>query len=165
MDAEIKQQFEEMGVEASEDVITKSLELCISYHIDDAAEFVEQWLAFSISNLNGAEPTVASLSEFERKVFQAKRDKELAQTNRKRVSYATPSANKVYAPPVESNPLAIYGVEDSAVIDDYDVSSGSRGGGGSNIGKDVDEDEEMLGSYNVCHTPKIKVSASIQYSS
>nr|XP_036212794.1 DNA polymerase alpha subunit B [Bactrocera oleae] len=152
MDVEIKQQFEEMGVEANEDVITKSLELCASYCVDDAAEFVEQWMAFSISNLNGAEPSVENLAEFERKVFQAKRDKELAQANRKRVSYATPSTNTIYAPPVDSNPLAIYGVQDSAVIDDYDVG----GGDVNSASQDLNDDEQMLGSYNVCHTPKPK---------
>ncbi|XP_004521246.1 DNA polymerase alpha subunit B isoform X1 [Ceratitis capitata] len=152
MDVEIKQQFEEMGVEVSEDVITKSLELCVSYRVDDAAEFVEQWLAFSISNLHGAEPTTENLLEFERKVFQVKRDKELAQSNRKRVSYATSSANTIYAPPVEANPLAIYGVDDSAVIEDYDVA----GVDGSSIGQEGVNEDEMLGSYNVCHTPKPK---------
>ncbi|XP_067621467.1 DNA polymerase alpha subunit B-like [Eurosta solidaginis] len=128
---ELKAQFEEMGVEVTEDVITKSLELCVSYRIGDAAEFVEQWWAFSIANLNGAEPTVETLAEFKRKLFHSKRDKELAQAQRKRVSYATPSANKLYNPKAvvtDTNPLAIYGVENSAVIDDYDV-----GGGGSGI--------------------------------
>uniref|UniRef100_A0A0K8VHB5 DNA polymerase alpha subunit B n=1 Tax=Bactrocera latifrons TaxID=174628 RepID=A0A0K8VHB5_BACLA len=153
MDVEIKQQFEEMGVEANEDVITKSLELCASYCLDDAAEFVEQWMAFSISNLNGAEPSVENLTEFERKVFQAKRDKELAQANRKRVSYATSSTNTIYAPSVDSNPLAIYGVKDSAVIDDYDVG----GGDANSASQDLHDDEQMLGSYNICHTPKPKI--------
>lgn len=133
---------------------TTALELCTSYCVDDAAEFVEQWMAFSISNLNGAEPSVENLIEFERKVFQAKRDKELTQANRKRVSYATPSTNTIYEPPVDSNPLAIYGVQDSAVIEDYDIG----GGNGNSVSQDLKDDEQMLDSYNVCYTPKPKVS-------
>lgn len=43
------------------------MDLCTTYNITDPVEFVEQWMAFSVSNLNGAEPTLDRLSEMERK--------------------------------------------------------------------------------------------------
>lgn len=38
----------------------------------DAEEFVEQWMAYSLTNFNGAEPTVARLTEFQLKGYQTK---------------------------------------------------------------------------------------------
>lgn len=38
-------------------------------HDVDAERFVELWMAFSLSNLNGASPTVENLQAFERKEF------------------------------------------------------------------------------------------------
>lgn len=43
------------------------VELCITYNLSDAKDFVESYVAFSVNNLNGVEPTVNSLNEFERK--------------------------------------------------------------------------------------------------
>lgn len=42
------------------------LDLCTNYGID-AVDFVEQWMAFSVSNLQGAEPTLDYLTDMERK--------------------------------------------------------------------------------------------------
>lgn len=44
------------------------LEICVNCGQDDPVEFVEQWMAFSISHLSGAEPTVQYLIEMENKV-------------------------------------------------------------------------------------------------
>lgn len=43
------------------------MELCLEYNQNDPVEFVEQWMAYSISNLNGAEPTVQYLLDMENK--------------------------------------------------------------------------------------------------
>lgn len=51
------------------------VELCSSYHLSDELDFIELWTSYSASNLNGAQPSVLLLLEFERKVLQAKKDK------------------------------------------------------------------------------------------
>lgn len=43
------------------------VQLCNEYNVYDPVEFVERWMAFSISNLNGADPTLDNLNEMERK--------------------------------------------------------------------------------------------------
>lgn len=108
------------------------MELCITYHIDDAAEFVEQWMAFSISHLHGDEPSLENLNEFERKVFQTKREKELLAASKKKGN-KLPSAlanlthlNAISAS--SSNPLAMYGVDDNDVMDDYMPDMADIGG-------------------------------------
>lgn len=66
----LKEQFEELGVDPSEEVLDKCIEICSNNNQDDPVEFVEQWMAFSVSNLNGAEPTVQHLIEMENKEFK-----------------------------------------------------------------------------------------------
>lgn len=46
------------------------IEVCSVYRLDDPVEFVEKWMAFSISNLGGAEPTLQFISDFENKEFR-----------------------------------------------------------------------------------------------
>lgn len=41
------------------------MEICLSHGFDDAEEFVEKWMAYSISNLGGADPTIERLAEME----------------------------------------------------------------------------------------------------
>lgn len=48
-------------------MIFVGVHLCNEYNITDAVEFVERWMAYSISNLNGADPTLDYLNEMERK--------------------------------------------------------------------------------------------------
>lgn len=43
------------------------MDLCINYGVDDPREFVEMYVAHSVSNLNGAEPSIETLPDFERK--------------------------------------------------------------------------------------------------
>ncbi|XP_020799738.1 DNA polymerase alpha subunit B [Drosophila serrata] len=128
MDVEIKQQFDEMGVEPAEAVLEKCLELAISYNVLDATEFVEQWMAFSLSHLHGDDPTTENLGEFERKVLQLRKDK------------VAPKA-KSYTATASSGPdlssLATYGVmEEDQMMDDY-VS-------------------ESVSDSSAMHTPKAK---------
>lgn len=173
MDAELKQQFDDMGIEPSQDVVDKckllicikymkfkvkllffiAVELCITYHIDDATEFVEQWMAFSVSNLHGDEPTIEHLNEFERKVLQVKREKELQAASKKKGN-KLPSAlanlthlNSIAAS--NSNPLAMYGVEDD-MMDDYmtDIVAASSS-------TTLDENDSVPGTPSVCRTPKV----------
>ncbi|XP_064555314.1 DNA polymerase alpha subunit B [Drosophila montana] len=112
MDAELKQQFDEMGVEPSDAVLEKCIELALTYSIHDATEFVEQWMAFSLSHLHGDDPTPANLGEFERKVLQVKREK-VGTTKLTHHTKSQPSA-------LESSSLATYGlIEDDPMMDDY----------------------------------------------
>lgn len=87
----LKEQFEEIGVDVPDSIIDKckettkfvvkvdldfvyffswGLELCLNYNLSDPEEFVERWIAFSISDLNGAEPTAELIDEFENKEFR-----------------------------------------------------------------------------------------------
>lgn len=58
------------------------MDLCISYNITDPREFVEVYVAFTINHLNGAEPTLSALDDFERKelVNYKKKSAELAKS-------------------------------------------------------------------------------------
>lgn len=62
------------------------------YHLDDPVEFVEKWMAFSISHLNGAEPTVQFLVDFENKELK---NQNKANSKAKRVDGDRPQL-KVY---------------------------------------------------------------------
>ncbi|KAH8251936.1 hypothetical protein KR038_011472 [Drosophila bunnanda] len=128
MDVEIKQQFDEMGVEPAEAVLEKCMELAISYNVLDATEFVEQWMAFSLSHLHGDDPTVENLGEFERKVLQLRKDK---------VAPKAKSYTAIASSVPEMSSLATYGVmEDDPMMDDY-VS-------------------ESVADSSAMHTPKAK---------
>ncbi|KAL7744353.1 hypothetical protein ACLKA6_001744 [Drosophila palustris] len=121
MDAELKQQFDEMGVEPSGPVLDKCIELAIAYYIDDATEFVEQWMAFSLSHLQGDEPTIANLGEFERKVLQLMREK----GGSKKPTHQTKSLQATTSV-LDTSSLATYGlVEDEPMMEDYVNESSS----------------------------------------
>uniref|UniRef100_A0A182NCT2 DNA polymerase alpha subunit B N-terminal domain-containing protein n=1 Tax=Anopheles dirus TaxID=7168 RepID=A0A182NCT2_9DIPT len=68
----IREQFDELGIEPSDEVVNKCIEICLNNNIGDPVEFVEQWMAYSVSKLSGAEPTVAYLSEMEAHEYTAK---------------------------------------------------------------------------------------------
>lgn len=51
------------------DLFVLGVQLCNEYSVTDPVEFVERWMAFSISNLNGADPTLDNLNDMERKEF------------------------------------------------------------------------------------------------
>lgn len=51
------------------------------YNITDAEEFVEQWMAYSLSNFNGADPTVIRLNEFQLKGYQKEQENTPAATD------------------------------------------------------------------------------------
>lgn len=115
MEEELKQQFDEMGIEPSGPALDKCMELVISYNIQDATEFVEQWMAFSLSNLHGEEPTPEHLNEFERKVLKVQRvkggSKKVTQQNKHM---------PIKTEPLETSSLTTYGlIEDDPMMDDY----------------------------------------------
>ncbi|XP_050300940.1 DNA polymerase alpha subunit B [Anthonomus grandis grandis] len=62
----ILEQFEMFNINPSEAILMKCVELCEKYNIDEEA-FVEQWFAFTTSNLKGAAPTIEYLERLERK--------------------------------------------------------------------------------------------------
>uniref|UniRef100_A0A1A9WU76 DNA polymerase alpha subunit B N-terminal domain-containing protein n=1 Tax=Glossina brevipalpis TaxID=37001 RepID=A0A1A9WU76_9MUSC len=113
MESELRKQFEEMSIEPTETVLGKAVELCVIYNVEDASEFVEQWLAFSVSNLHGDEPTIENLHEFERKVLQTKREKNLLSANKKKTTkYSSNIANLKNATSAPSTSLSLYGIAD-----------------------------------------------------
>lgn len=48
------------------------LEICKKYNVTDAEEFVDTWMAYSVSHLQGENPTFTNLSKFEREEFSKK---------------------------------------------------------------------------------------------
>ncbi|EAT40593.1 AAEL007692-PA [Aedes aegypti] len=65
----LRDQFDELGVDPSPEVVNKCIEICTRYDIEDAVEFVETWMAYSVSKLGGAEPTVDNLRDMESHEF------------------------------------------------------------------------------------------------
>ncbi|XP_017848216.1 DNA polymerase alpha subunit B isoform X2 [Drosophila busckii] len=100
-----------MGVEPTGEVLDKCMELALTYNINDATEFVEQWMAFSLSHLHGDDPNCQNLSEFERKVLQIKREK---------VATNKPTNKGKPLAAVDTSSLASYGlIEYDSMLDDY----------------------------------------------
>ncbi|KAG5670701.1 hypothetical protein PVAND_000948 [Polypedilum vanderplanki] len=81
----LREQFDELGVDASHDVLEKCLEICQSYNLEDPVEFVEKWMAYSISNLDGAEPTVQYLLEMENRLYKNQNMKSQKETSKRSV--------------------------------------------------------------------------------
>ncbi|KAJ9599819.1 hypothetical protein L9F63_009859, partial [Diploptera punctata] len=57
------------------------VEICISNNIDEE-ELVEVWMAFSVSHLGGANPTLDTLGQMERKEFGKKQEPQTVQKSR-----------------------------------------------------------------------------------
>lgn len=155
---EISEQFETFGIEASEEVLAKckcsdcncfefdcfystqrivcnysnfvhlGIDLCVTYSITDACEFVEQWMAYSVSNLEGAEPTVQYLMDMERKELVPRKAK---QAGNKKAKPQTPLIHGYGSPAVRS-PMPAANLE--PLVDD--------------------NDDEFMDSY-LCNTPKV----------
>lgn len=83
--------FDFINVKPSEGVVTKSLEICVKYGLE-AEDFVDQWSAYTISHLNGKEPTVEYLVQMERKELAKAKD---TPASAKKLP-ATPKNVKVY---------------------------------------------------------------------
>lgn len=115
MHTEIAAQFEELGCSPSMDVLDKCVELCYTYKITDAMEFVAQWMAYSVSNLDGADPTIPLLLEMERKEFILPREKELiaVQSKKKKTNHLNDLA--AYGSPSRNSTLD----DDDHIMDSY----------------------------------------------
>ncbi|KAF7268054.1 hypothetical protein GWI33_018796 [Rhynchophorus ferrugineus] len=70
---EILGQFQLYNINPTSDVIEKCLSLCVSYNIE-SEELVDQWVAYTSSNLRGEAPTVEHLEKMERKEYQKNKD-------------------------------------------------------------------------------------------
>ncbi|XP_058061397.1 DNA polymerase alpha subunit B [Anopheles bellator] len=68
----IREQFDELGIEPSDEVVNACITICLNNGINDPVEFVEQWMAYSVSKLGGAEPTVAYLNDMEAHEYTGK---------------------------------------------------------------------------------------------
>ncbi|XP_075982564.1 DNA polymerase alpha subunit B [Anticarsia gemmatalis] len=64
----VTEQFQFFGIDVPKEVINKCVSLCEEYNID-AESFIEQWMAFSLNNLNGSAPNLDNLDTFVRKEF------------------------------------------------------------------------------------------------
>ncbi|XP_058462447.1 DNA polymerase alpha subunit B isoform X2 [Malaya genurostris] len=141
----IKEQFDELGIEPSDEVANKCIEICLRNDIDDPVEFVEQWMAFSVSKLNGAEPTVQNL-----------RDMESHEYSNKKRKCATPSVvNRVRQSAILASPRSGESGRNGSGLN-------GAGSGGLVIYNNRETDSienDVLGSYG-CITPKAKKPVS-----
>ncbi|XP_060534096.1 DNA polymerase alpha subunit B [Cylas formicarius] len=71
---DILQQLQILNIEPPENVINKCLAICSNHNLG-AEEFVEQWIAYTTSHLNGENPTLENLDKMERKVLQKGKDR------------------------------------------------------------------------------------------
>ncbi|XP_047537222.1 DNA polymerase alpha subunit B [Vanessa atalanta] len=64
----VTEQFQFLGIDVSKEVLTKCVSLCTEYNVD-AESFIEQWMAFSLTTLNGASPTLENLELLAKREF------------------------------------------------------------------------------------------------
>ncbi|XP_053691499.1 DNA polymerase alpha subunit B [Sabethes cyaneus] len=149
--ASIKEQFDELGIEPSEEVANKCIEICLRHDIEDPVEFVEQWMAYSVSKLNGAEPTVEFLRDMESHEY----------SNRARKPAAPSVLNRIrYSEGLPTSPRSR--TSDSGASKDGIGQAGSSAAGGLVIYNNAELDSvenDVLGSYG-CITPKAKKAVS-----
>lgn len=101
----MNEQFLCLGIDLPDEVLKRCGSLCEDYNVD-AEEFVERWMAFSLSNLNGASPNIDQLNLFERKEFS----KRAAVNVPARVSTITES-------------LRAYGGTETSLLDEDDIAA------------------------------------------
>nr|CAD7401440.1 unnamed protein product [Timema poppensis] len=77
----LKEHFSTLGVNLTEPVLKKCVEICETNCIDEE-EFVETWMAYTVSNLGGADPTVETLVQMERNCL-AKTEQETNTSSKK----------------------------------------------------------------------------------
>ncbi|XP_055523124.1 DNA polymerase alpha subunit B [Wyeomyia smithii] len=142
----IKEQFDELGIEPSEEVANKCIEICLRHDIEDPIEFVEQWMAYSVSKHNGAEPTVELLRDMESHEY----------SNRVRKAVAPSAVSRLrHGEGILTSPRA---TTDSGQNRDIVGPARSPIAGGLVIYNNAELDSvesDVLGSYG-CITPKAK---------
>lgn len=138
----LREQFDELGIDPSAEVVDKCIEICTRCDIEDATEFVESWMAFSISKLSGAAPTVENLRDMESHEFANRTRKTTVPSG-----VTTPTASSRARPREDLESPTPTGESSPADLVIY-----------SN--KDLDaEESEVLVSYG-CVTPKAQRSVS-----
>lgn len=134
------------------------LDLCTTYRIDDPVEFVEQWMAFSVSHLGGAEPTLDNLSDLERK--------ELASLSKTTAAAAAAAATVAVGKSVASK---VHAYESAGGSPRVAKVFGRTAGNGATAAALLDDgSEDFMDSY-ISRTPKvsdqiIRVSVCVQMS-
>lgn len=133
----LRESFDEFGLEPSSEEIKVCIEICNRNGIDNPGDFVDTWMAYSVSKLNGAEPTLEYLRDMESYEFG----------NKARVKTAIPAA-----------PLLVKNAHNGP----RESLGKNSGQDGLVIYKNIEFDSaenEVLGSYG-CVTPKQKKSVS-----
>ncbi|XP_068618836.1 DNA polymerase alpha subunit B isoform X4 [Battus philenor] len=109
----VTEQFQFLGIDVQEEVLTKCVSLCEEYNVD-AETFIEQWMAFSLTHLNGSPPTLENLELLEKREF----------------SKATASRPNAFANDATSTgtSLSVYGMQvsaqpDNQLLSDYMTTS------------------------------------------
>ncbi|CAH2242039.1 jg20601 [Pararge aegeria aegeria] len=96
----VTEQFQFLGIEVSKEVLSKCVSLCAEHDVD-AETFIEQWMAFSLTALNGAGPSVENLNLLEKREFS----KRSASRNAPAVdSLSTGTSLTVYGAPASVQP-------------------------------------------------------------
>ncbi|XP_047110076.1 DNA polymerase alpha subunit B isoform X1 [Schistocerca piceifrons] len=62
----LREQFLSMGVRITDVALSKCLELCSTYNLSED-DLLETWMAYAVSNIGDADPTVDMLNQMERK--------------------------------------------------------------------------------------------------
>ncbi|GBP79987.1 DNA polymerase alpha subunit B [Eumeta japonica] len=89
----VKEQFEFLGIDIDSIVLAKCVKLCEEYNIDPET-LVEQWMAYSVSNLNGAPPTEEHLNALERKEFSKRGADHVSFEKTKKIEHSPPNYYK-----------------------------------------------------------------------
>lgn len=71
------------------------MEICKKYHVEDAEEFVDSWMAYSVSHFHGENPTIAHLGKFERDEYAKKTKDAPPMENDRKSSLIIYEANKM----------------------------------------------------------------------
>ncbi|XP_055386101.1 DNA polymerase alpha subunit B [Condylostylus longicornis] len=143
MHKEITEQFEELGIEPSSEILDKCVEICLTHGLSDPVEFVEQWVAYSISNLNGAEPTIPFLIEFERKELAniKKELKSKPKTVKSELNSYCKDSSEALVDFYNVNPIALY--SDVNINDNTNEQTTA-----------CNEDDKTFVNNDICVTPK-----------
>lgn len=105
---ELEEQFDQYGVAFTDAILDTCAELCLEYNVTDAGEFVENWMAYTINKLNGADPTSTSL------VDMARQEYDKAKENKRTNAMADIKLELLN----DEDALKVYGMEGDDDVDD-----------------------------------------------
>ncbi|VVD06040.1 unnamed protein product [Leptidea sinapis] len=103
----VTEQFQFLGIEVQNEVLRKCVTLCDTYNVDPET-LVEQWMAFSLTHLNGAPPSIEYLEKLEKREFS----KVISSKTHSDETYSSTGAS-----------LAVYRAPDSAQPDNDVLSN------------------------------------------